>query len=144
MADDCSHLWHLTDDELLTHFDLTAYPQETVSWPRVHPAPIMLSWVTSALPRQRPEPALFLHKPMPMTERRLVEPVSTTISSSTLGCLTQETPSFSYKSLPQGYRTGTIGSLCLPSSLHSQPCSTSFDPADDTPLCAYFHDNKPS
>jgi hypothetical protein len=56
-------LWHLTDDELLIHFDLT-YPQ-TVSWRIVHPAPGMLLSVTSALRRQRPELASsFLHEPM--------------------------------------------------------------------------------
>jgi hypothetical protein len=49
MADDCSRLWHLTDAELLSHFEFH-YPQ-TASWRLVHPPPVMLSSVTSALHR---------------------------------------------------------------------------------------------
>jgi hypothetical protein len=40
MADDCSRLWHLTDEELLTHFNLH-YPQnlpwkECTLWPEMN------------------------------------------------------------------------------------------------------------
>jgi hypothetical protein len=115
MADDCSRLWHLTDDELLTHFDLT-YPQ-TVSWRIVHPTPGMLSSVTSALRRQRPEPASFLHAPMPTTGLGPVGPVSATISSSTPGYPTLPTPSFSYKSLPNATEQALLPPAADKSSL---------------------------
>jgi hypothetical protein len=58
MVDDCSRLWGLDDQALLTHFN-SKYPQET-PW-RMHPLrPAMLSALTSALRKQRPTPASFL------------------------------------------------------------------------------------
>jgi hypothetical protein len=63
MADDASRLFRLSDDELLTHFNLH-YPQ-TVSWRMLHPSNEMLSSLTSALHRTRPEPASFLRAPLP-------------------------------------------------------------------------------
>jgi hypothetical protein len=61
MADDASRLWHLTDDQLLTHFNLH-YPQHR-SWHTCQPRPEMISAVTSALHRRRSEPASFLAEP---------------------------------------------------------------------------------
>jgi len=54
MADDCLHLWHLSDEQLLTHFD-THYPQST-PWRIVQLRPAMLSSLTSALQNKCPSP----------------------------------------------------------------------------------------
>jgi hypothetical protein len=115
MADDCSRMWYLTDHELLTHFDLT-YPQ-TASWHIVHPKSGMLSSVTSALRRQRPNPASFLHAPMPTVGPGSSRPVSATISSLTLGCPTPATLSFSYKSLPNATKQALLPPVADRSSL---------------------------
>jgi hypothetical protein len=53
MADDCSRLWNLTDDALLSHFN-THYPQET-PWQLLQLRPQMLSVLTSALHKKRRE-----------------------------------------------------------------------------------------
>lgn len=52
MADDCSRLWHLSDEELLTHFNST-YPQ-AASWQLVPLSSEMKSALTSALQCTRP------------------------------------------------------------------------------------------
>jgi len=59
MADDCSRKWDLTDDQLLTYFDLT-YPQST-SWRMLHLRPEMSSALISALLKRRSDPASYLH-----------------------------------------------------------------------------------
>ena len=51
MADDCSRLWHLSDQDLLTHFN-TVYPQ-TEPWRLVHLRPEMHSMLISALVKKR-------------------------------------------------------------------------------------------
>lgn len=61
MADDASRLWNLSDNELLTHFNVT-YPQHR-SWHLYHPRPEMLSAVICALHRTRSQPASFLAEP---------------------------------------------------------------------------------
>ena len=61
MADDCSRLWHLTDSQLLAHFNLV-YPQSQ-PWQLVHLRPEMLSSLTSALCRQRPALDCLLNTP---------------------------------------------------------------------------------
>jgi hypothetical protein len=61
MADDASRLWHLSDQQLLTHFNHN-YPQH-LFWQLYRPQPAMNSAVTSALHRQRSPPASFLHVP---------------------------------------------------------------------------------
>ena len=58
MADDCSRLWHLDDDALLTHFNLT-YPQ-TQSWRMLHLRPEMRSALISCLHRERLPPESYL------------------------------------------------------------------------------------
>ena len=66
MADDCSRHWHLSDDDLLTHF-CTHYPQAT-PWRLLPLRTAMHSSLTSALQRKRPEPDSFLppeQPPMP-------------------------------------------------------------------------------
>ena len=98
MADDCSRLWHLTDTELLSHFN-SKYPQ-TASWRLAHPRPGMLSSVTSALRRRRPEPELYLREPNPTTGLGSSGPNSVKTWPSIPGSLTTSTPSFSFKCLP--------------------------------------------
>ena len=61
MGDDPSRLWHLTDSQLLAHFDLH-YPQQQ-PWQIVHPRPEMISSVLSALSKQRPELQSVLSMP---------------------------------------------------------------------------------
>ena len=63
MADNASRLAQLSDAQLLTHFTLH-YPQRT-SWVLWTPTQSFLSAVISALRRQTPPPASFLHVPMP-------------------------------------------------------------------------------
>jgi hypothetical protein len=58
MADDCSRLWHLSDDELLTYFALH-YPQSE-PWQLCHLRPEMISSLISALHKQRPAPESLL------------------------------------------------------------------------------------
>ena len=61
MADDCSRLWHLTDSQLLAHFNST-YPQAQ-PWQIVQLRPEMLSSLISALQRQRPALDSLLSRP---------------------------------------------------------------------------------
>ena len=61
MADDCSRLWHLSDSQLLAHFN-SIYPQEQ-PWQLVHLRPEMLSSLTSALQMKRPELVSLLNEP---------------------------------------------------------------------------------
>jgi hypothetical protein len=58
IADDCSRLWHLSDNEFLAHLSL-AYPQEK-SWQLCPLRPGTSSALTSALCKQRLKPALWL------------------------------------------------------------------------------------
>jgi hypothetical protein len=115
MADDCSRLWHLSDAQLVSHFNLH-YPQ-TACWRLVHPKPVMLSSVTSAMRRRRPEPASFLHEPIPTTIAGKSGPTFATISSSTLGLPAQPTPSYSYKSLPNAIAQASLPPVASLSSL---------------------------
>ena len=63
MADDTSRLWNLTDDELLTHFNLV-YPQP-LPWRLCHLRPAMKSALISACSGQPSTPESFLHAPEP-------------------------------------------------------------------------------
>ena len=58
MADDCSHLWNLSDEQLLTHFYLN-YPQCTL-WQMHHLRPVMHSALTTSLLMKRSQPGLYL------------------------------------------------------------------------------------
>ena len=84
MADDCSRLWHLSDDELLTHFNLT-YPQDE-PWRLVQLRPSMHSCLISALRKERASKALLLNEPAPKTligeSGKLSVPPSASISTS--------------------------------------------------------------
>jgi hypothetical protein len=106
MADDCSRLWTLSDEQLLSHFDLT-YPQ-TASWRLATPRPAMLSSVTSALHKHRPAPESFLHAPVPTTAPGASGPVFARISWSTLGSPTCPTQSYSYRCLPNAIAQASL------------------------------------
>jgi hypothetical protein len=66
MGDDASRRWDLSDDDLLTHFNLS-YPQPT-PWQLYRPNTEMLSAVTSALRRKRLPPESFLIVPPPLAD----------------------------------------------------------------------------
>ena len=58
MADDCSRFWHLSDQQLLTHFEFH-YPQSK-PWQLCQLRPNMRSLLISALHKQRPTPESLL------------------------------------------------------------------------------------
>ena len=64
MADDASRLWHLGDNELLTHFNLH-YPQPT-SWTLQRLTPAMASALTGALFKQPHVPASLCSAASPL------------------------------------------------------------------------------
>ena len=57
-ADDCSQLWHLTDEQLLTHFN-SHYPQ-SLSWQQSTLQPEMNSTLLFAMQRKQQLPVSFL------------------------------------------------------------------------------------
>jgi hypothetical protein len=109
MSDDCSRLWHLSDSQLLAHFNAT-YPQ-TSSWRLWHPTPGMLSAVMSALRKTRCEPASFLVAPTQLTKRLEFGPPSVKELASThgyKGMPNAPTQSSSSKSLPIDTEQGAL------------------------------------
>jgi hypothetical protein len=98
MADDCSRLWHLSDSQLLDHFNCT-YPQ-AASWRTAPPRQEMLSSVICALHRKRPEPASFLSGPPQTTIPGPFGHDSAKISPWTPGSAMTSTPFYSYRCLP--------------------------------------------
>jgi len=104
MADDCSHLWHLSDSQLLAYFNKT-YPQ-TQSWELAHLRPEMLSALTSALQWKRPVPQSFLNAPVRKTVTGRLGRTSlplTKASTPTLPTLTKNTSYIFSKYLPRAY-----------------------------------------
>jgi hypothetical protein len=91
MADACSRLWHLTDTQLLTHFN-TTFPQD-VPWQLRLLAPQMLSALTSALHKKRPELPLSLQESGPPIAPGTSGPVSALASKSTQCSETSMIPS---------------------------------------------------
>jgi len=65
MADDCSRLWHLSDTDLLTHFNLH-YPQAG-GWTLCHLSSATYSALISALQHKRLAPELYLPGHLPLT-----------------------------------------------------------------------------
>jgi hypothetical protein len=115
MADDCSRLWHYSDADLLTYFD-SHYPQ-TLSWQLVQPRSEMLSSVTSALRRHRPEPASFLQEPPPTTALGASGPSSVETFRSIPGLTPSPTLSSCSKSLPIGTAPDPLRPVVTPSDL---------------------------
>jgi hypothetical protein len=96
LADQCSRLFHLTDQQLLSHFDL-AFPQ-TMPWQQFQLRGATLSALISALSRKRPDLASLLNAPK---QRRRIGPVgksSAWNTTSNPSSATVTTPSPSYKS----------------------------------------------
>jgi hypothetical protein len=96
MADDASRLWHLSDQQLLTHFN-TAYPQHQ-SWHIYQPRPEMHSAVISALHKKRSEPASFLNVPKQQIPIGITGWTSAKHCKSTHFSKTSRTPSYCSKS----------------------------------------------
>jgi hypothetical protein len=109
MANDTSHLLHLTPVQLLTHFN-TRYPQ-ALPWRFVTPRPEMISSMTSALRRTRPDVGSFCQPP-PATITPGVSGASSVGPPCWLipGLPTSPNRSFSSKSSP----TGTARAPLLP------------------------------
>jgi len=65
MADDCSCLWHLSDNDLLTHFNLH-YPQAG-GWTLCHLSSVTHSALISTLQCKQLMPELYLPRHLPLT-----------------------------------------------------------------------------
>ena len=106
MADDCSRRWDLSDAQLISHFN-SFYPQ-TSSWHLCRLRPAMLSCLTSALQRQRPELASMLQPKLAPIANGLSghDFVATCIKTRSL--LRSAIPPSSYKSLPSASGTADI------------------------------------
>ena len=94
MADDCSRLWHLSDSQLLAHFN-SHYPQAT-SWKMRQLRPEMNFALTSALLEKRPLPESFLPATVPLNERGLFGVRFAHPSMRTHSCRRWPTLSYSY------------------------------------------------
>jgi hypothetical protein len=97
MADDCSRLWHLSDDQLLTHFALH-YPQSE-PWQLCQLRPSLHSSLISALHKQRPAPASLLSTVIGAIKPGTFGLPSAAPFVKTLPFATSPTPSISSKSL---------------------------------------------
>lgn len=108
MADDCSRLWHLTDSQLVDHFNLT-YPQAQ-PWQLVHLRPAMHSSLTSALQMSRPALASLLNEPPTRTCTGAAGKTSLPLSQAL-------TPT----STPSGHHTSYLFSKFLQSASDGEP-----------------------
>jgi hypothetical protein len=78
MADDASHLLHLSYSQFLTYFNYH-YPQNQ-SWQMWTLIPSMLSTMITALRRERSRPESFLLAPMPPIPIGISGPLSSSLS----------------------------------------------------------------
>jgi hypothetical protein len=114
MADDASRLFHLTDCELLTHFNLT-YPQPQ-PWRMYHLPPPTISSAISALLKRKSPTESFLHVPRPP------QPIGTNGRNTALRLASirpygkSPIPSPISKSLPTASATATLTPLGDPSA----------------------------
>jgi hypothetical protein len=115
MADDCSRLWELSDDALLTHFR-SRYPQ-TEPWQLCHLRPEMLSSLISALHKRRPEPASLLSTVIGAIVPGTFGPASAAPSVSTPPSATSLTPSPPSKSSPPASATAAWQPVVNPSGM---------------------------
>ena len=115
MADDASRLWHLTNAQLLSHFEQT-YPQSQPWQLRILPPP-MLSALTSALQRQRVAPQSVLNEPtrtiIPGPSGSTSVPPTTSIPYWRLS----RTPSRTYRSLHNATAMAALPKMVSPSDL---------------------------
>jgi hypothetical protein len=115
MADDCSRLWDLSDDALLTHFR-SRYPQ-TKPWQLCPLRPEMLSSLISALHKQRPAPASLLSTVIGAIVPGTFGPPSVAPSAATLPSVISPTPSTSSKSLQPASATAASLPVVSPSGM---------------------------
>lgn len=124
MADDASRLWHLSDLDLLTHFNST-FPQAQ-PWLLCHLRPEMHSALTMALQCKRSLPALFLPEHVPATLPGFSGNLTVPSTKSTPFSPMWSTPYPSSKSLPNVTAPGPLPPIKNLSSLapwkrHSAP-----------------------
>jgi hypothetical protein len=100
MADDASRLWHLTDDDLLTHFN-DRYPQAS-RWQLWTLSPDTNSALIGSLFRQPPDHA-FLHNAALLPVPPGVCGPSSATPSAAIPIPCQPTRSLCYNSLPSAY-----------------------------------------
>jgi hypothetical protein len=115
MADDASRLWHLTNDQLLVHFEQT-YPQSQPWQLRTLP-PQMNSALISALQRKRVAPQSVLNVPAPtMVPGPFGSPSVPSTTSIPYWRLSQ-TQSLTFKSLHSATATGALPKMVSQSDL---------------------------
>ena len=106
MADDASRLWHLSDLDLLSHFNLV-YSQ-ALPWTICHLRPNMHSALTMALLCKRSTPASFLpdpnHAPLPGFSGLSIVPSTPLTPHSPIW----PTPFPTSKVFAQRYRSGSL------------------------------------
>jgi hypothetical protein len=106
MADDCSRLWHLSDSQLLAHFNVH-YPQP-LSWRMCHLSVKMNSALTLALSAQPSKPESFLVAPPPHARRGVSGSVSAVPSAQTNSSVAVPNRSLSSCSLPNATETDVL------------------------------------
>jgi hypothetical protein len=116
MADDCSQLWQLSDQALLTHFSLH-YPQSE-PWQLCQLRPNMHSSLISALHKQQPSPASLLDTVIGAITPGKFGPASVSPSAKILVPFgTSQTPSTSSRYLQPASKTGALLPVVDPSGM---------------------------
>jgi hypothetical protein len=115
MADDCSRLWHLDDQALLTHFSLR-YPQ-SAPWQLCPLRPNMTSSLISALHKRRPSPASLLDTVIGAIKPGTFGLDSASNSAKTPPSARSPTPCISSKSSPSACATGDSLPVVSPSGM---------------------------
>jgi hypothetical protein len=115
MADDASRLWHLTNDQLLSHFSQT-YPQSRPWQLRTLPPP-MTSALISALQRKRVALQLVLNVPTPTMVPGPSGSTSVLPTTSIPYWRLSQTQSLTYKSLHSATATAALPKMVSQSDL---------------------------
>jgi hypothetical protein len=115
MADDASRLWHLSDNALLAHFELH-YPQ-TQPWQLCQLRPEMLSSLTLALHKKRPDPQKYLVAPLPKTTHGLCGETFAWNTMSTPYWKRSPIPSRTFKSSDSDIVMEDLPKMATPSKL---------------------------
>jgi hypothetical protein len=115
MADDCSRLWHFTDDQLLSHFS-SKYPQMTSWWLSLVPPKTHFSLI-SALQKQRPDPGSWLRTHSPKIVPGKFGSNSVPSLAKTQTYKTSPNPSPCFKSTQDEFETAGLPPAVNPSNL---------------------------
>jgi hypothetical protein len=107
MADDTSCLWHLTDTQLLAHFEQN-YPQSQPWQLQTLRLPMHSSALISALLRTRVAPQSVLNVPTPMITPGASGSLSARNTKSTPFWQLSQTQSLTYKSLHNDTATAAL------------------------------------